>query len=365
MCISVNPANFSETFIANFPDTGMDENRRVLSYLNTAQRPNTSALVGVADTGPNAMLFAVPGEVTHVADMPDPEASRFWLTHQSGIYQEEWNDGDMIWLGGRGSKTLKISTAGNYLVGIATSVDDIQATLHQLRRVSPHPEHVPDAPDDLLDHVDCHYREQGWAPQFVIAAFALDAGQVEEKNPITVHYTQSEDLAGQLFFPALDYHGMGAFSDMAARDHHLLMATHALNEAFAPAMQRFGVVERPPEFAPAPVQFPFEIIDTRKDDARYMPDAVAPNKDYLIELPPDDQMAKMGQAVRQAPAIDPSDFRSQRAYSHHLDQAAVDRLGTYGLLGRSNQAATTPKAYVAYGSNNEVLTLATGSVKMP
>jgi len=346
MCISVNPAEFNSTVIANYPAIEGSETERILSYMNSAESYGTSRALGIASTGPNAMIFPIYGEVTSVSDCPNPEASRQWLSQQGGVYREIWDDGLPKMRGGGSFGMRGIQTAGNYLVGIASDVENIPETLQALRQATSRPENVPEAPDSVLEMMDSFYRAQGLGvPQFVIAAFALAPGQVEQKNPITLQYTQSEAVADKLIFPALDYHGQGEFEAYVTRDHRLLFATEGLNEAFGPAIRISDSTSRPAEFSDAPTQFPVELKDLRKGGEKRP--AAAPNNDYIFDGSELHQsLARVAGKIKDA-AIDPSTEDRQKRTNDLRQVGAIitEELGSEGLMQFSNQAATTAQEY--------------------
>jgi hypothetical protein len=309
--------------------------------MNSAESRGTSRQLGIGDTGPNAMIFPVYGEVTQISECPDPKGSRDWLMRQGGVYREIWDDGLPKMLGGFKGRGGAIQTAGNYLVGVASDVENIPETLQQLRAISPLPENVPKAPDHILEMINRFYKTQGLGiPQFVIAAFALAPGQIEKKNPITLHYTQEAELDDKIIFPALDYHGQGDFEPYVTRDHRLLFATQALNETFRPAMRDSAIDHRPQEFELAPVQFPIEIRDVRKGSDRITANA-APNNDYMF----DTCIISESLQVASSRFNTSADALSRREISAII----TETLGEHGVIQYSNQPATTVEEYAAQG----------------
>ncbi len=296
------------------------------------------------------MIFPIYGEVSNVADCSDPEASRQWLSGQRGVYRELREDGLPKTRGGGGFKSfIGIQTAGSYLVGIANDAENIPTTLAELRKVTPRPEHVPDAPDKVLEIIDNFYRLQKLGmPQFVIAAFALDPGQTEKKNPITLQYTQAQSLGNALIFPALDYHGQGGgFDRYVDRDHRLLFSTKELNEAFDCAMRGSHTANRPAEFVSAPTQFPIELKDTRKGSADI---AISPpNNDYIFDADQlHDRLAGVNARLKEGIVDDSSTIEHDTPYgrSESIGIIMTEELGRNGLMQFSNQAGTTVDAHV-------------------
>lgn len=346
MCISTNPAEFKGTVLANYPALEDSDRTRVLSYMNTVQSPGTSREYGVADTGPNAMLFPVYGEVRDIADCRDPEASRTWLSGQAGVYQEFWVDESTLRGGSAGER--RIYVAGNYLVSVADNIRKVPGTLEWLKREVPYPEHVPAVSDYLLESVERFYQVQGLGmPQFVVAAFALPPHCVDQKNPITLTYEQSDNVANSLVFPALDYHGMGRFEDYVKRDHSLLLSTNQLNEMFRSVMT-LASVDRPTEFNLAPPQFPMSVCDTRSVSGEL--DSKAPNNDYIFDMAT--IHAKLEGAQAEIEALGPMDPTDGRAYYARREQIArivAQRLGRYGVMEYSNQPVTTAEKFAKSG----------------
>lgn len=265
MCISINPAEFSGTTIAYFPER---DGRAVLSYTNTAKSAGHES-AGTADGGPNALIFPVFGTDVEVLDCPDPQASRAFLAAARGLYNERWESPsnfdlfNLDQINRLGGYSEGIKQSGNYLVGVADGVEEIAVVLESLRRHSPRPEYVPQMSDQLAEMMDRYYRALGMGmPQFVVGAFLLDPSQPGLKNPISVGHTPL--FPGKVILPALDYHGKGdAFEPYARRDHTLALSSPELQEVLAPVM-RIPQGGRPLEFAAAPPVFPVLVRDTRK-----------------------------------------------------------------------------------------------------
>lgn len=281
MCISLGPAEFKGTVIANFPQSTDNEQKRVLSYMNSVLSAGTSPTKEAVDSAPNAMVFPVYGEVTGVLDCDEPVASREWLSKQQGVYYESWED----WSATRsGSGTPGIEVAGNYLVSVAADIEDIPRALHRLKReaATAFPSHVPEVLDYTLESMNRFYRAQGLGiPQFVLAAFYLPPRYIDRKNPVTITYTQSDSVADKLVFPALDYHGEGEFQEYVKRDHTLLLSTNILNEMLGSVMHA-STDSVPPEFNQAPRQFPISVRDSR--NPRNELEGRAPNNDYMFDM---------------------------------------------------------------------------------
>jgi hypothetical protein len=346
MCISLGPAEFKGTVIANFPGDPNNEQMRVLSYMNTVLSADTSSLHGVANTGPNAMIFPVYGEVTDVLNCDNPGASREWLSNRNGIYVESWEDESAT---RSGSTDTRARVAGNYLVRVANDIEDIPRALSQLKRETPFPDHVPPVSDYVLEAADRFYRSQDLGiPQFVIAAFALPPHHVDHKNPVTVAYAQSESVADRAVFPALDYHGHGDFQEYVKRDHRLLLSTNALNELFRSLMVDKSDTVTPPEFANAPKQFPVAVYDQR--NPRNEPNAKAPNNDYIFDVGAIHAKLQDAQLEIQALAdVDTSTFLVNYRRQEKVARIVLGRLGRYGVMDHSNQPETTAQNFAESG----------------
>jgi hypothetical protein len=341
MCISLNSAEFKSTVIADFPASPLNDQDRMLSYMNTVSTGTTPPTPGTAAA--NAMVFPVYGEVTDILDCPDPKTSREWLTYQQGVYKEFWEDMTYPRANtymGRAAKSIHV--AGNYMVGIATDVEDIPSTLSRLKTMTSLPEHVPEASDHILDSMDRFYRAQGLGiPQFVIAAFALESHHVDEKNPVTVGYTQSSTVAGKAVFPALDYHGHGDFESHVSRDHKLLLSTNQLNDIFRSTMLATSYIT-PAEFSAAPAQFPLSIRDMRPGRGTE-PAALAPNNDYILDL--DTIHAKLQKAQPALDSLESPKTSGLTAFEQRKARIVARALGNHGLLDHSNQPATTAQEF--------------------
>lgn len=378
MCISINPAEFSGTSIAYFPE---QDGRAILSYTNTAKNVGHES-AGVADSGPNALIFPVFGTDVEVLDCPDPQASRAFLATAQGLYHDNWESPKNFDLFrdplrvGSGGYSGGIKQSGNYLVGVADGVEEIAMVLESLRRHCPRPEHVPHMSDQLANMMDRYYRAQGMGiPQFVVGAFLLDSSQPGLKNPISVCHTPM--FAGKVVLPALDYHGKGdAFEPYARRDHTLAMASPELQEVLAPIMpEPYG--DRPLEFAAAPPVFPVLVRDTRKltpqavDNTldhqnnpefahlfdpklsrEQLESGMAPNNDYMF-----DTAAMAASLAPHIPAIAQAQdqYVAARNPKDPITRALYQKLGaceaikaTVGqnwAMCHSNQASLTVEAY--------------------
>lgn len=347
MCISANPAELNQTVIANFPQQGKDEQHRVLSYMNTVK-----SIPGGRTTDPNAMIFPVYGEVTDLLDCPDPRASRAWLEAQTGVYQEAWYDQTVV--RASTSEPARTHVLGNYLVGVAGGVEDIPGVLEDMRR-GPKPEHVPTVPDTTLESMDRFYRAQGLGiPQFVIAAFLLPPKHHDDKNPITLTYNQWDAMADKMVFPALDYHGYGAFDKHVKRDHKLLFSSKVLQEALQPVMIPSHLAT-PAEFAGAPGEFPMYVGDSRD---RRTHDAAqrAPNNDYIFDMQPIHAKLQGVDTELRAIAADHPEVTTSRFMRDGLaNPVLAQRMGKCGIMQHSNQPSTTAEAF--YGPHEDSDTL--------
>lgn len=349
MCISLGPAEFKGTVIADFPQNTDNEQERVLSYMNSVLSAGTLSSHETAHGAPNAMVFPVYGEVTGVLDCNDPVASREWLGRQTGVYYESWED----WSATRGGSGLQnIEVAGNYLVSIAADIEDIPRAIHRLKRetAAAFPSHVPDISDYALDSMDRFYQAQGLGiPQFVLAAFVLPPRYIDRKNPVTITYTQSDSVADKIVFPALDYHGEGEFQEYVKRSHTLLLSTNTLNEILGSVMHATTDAV-PLEFQNAPRQFPISVLDLR--NPRNELEARAPNNDYVFDMATIHAKLQGAQAELEAlPRLDTSEFQAHYERRKQIIKIMIRHLGRYGVMGHSNQPATTVEGFAesSYG----------------
>lgn len=337
VCISLGSAEFKGTVIANFPQSTNNEQERALSYMNSVLSAGTPSADGMADSSPNAMVFPVYGEVTGVLDCDDPVASRQWLAKQEGVYYESWED----WSATRASSGPQgVEISGNYLVSIAADIEDIPRTLHRLKQGAVFPNHVPEVSDHTLEWMNRFYQAQGLGiPQFVIAAFALPPHHIDRKNPVTITYNQFDSVADKTIFPALDYHGEGEFQTYVKRDHTLLLSTNALSEVLGSVMHA-STDSVPSEFRNAPRQFPISVLDLRNPKNEL--GARAPNNDYIFDIA--EVHTKLQGAQAEIEALPHVDVPESRAYYERRKQIInimIRHLGRYGVMGHSNQPATT------------------------
>ena len=364
MCITTRPTELRSTYIADFPaeqsveNTATSENQpssRIITYANTVVNPRSGA-----PAAPNAMLFAVYGDVQQIIQCEDPEASEQWLKSQEAAYTERWNPAPEPFMHDitRSMGTLKgggryqITQSGNYIVGIAKGVDDIPAVLEALHEISPDLQEVPTVTEDTLTHMRDYYKAQGYGePDIVVAGFAPPSGSKKVMHPITVEYTPFASTAGNVILPALDYHGDGPWPEYVDREHHLLVATHGLMKVFSGLQRSQQEQSLPVEFAAAPLQFPISIVDRRKGDDGSA--AKAPNSDYVIHTGAIEEALQRAAWLLQPMAADIAGQEGSKysAYEQPRELGGIVRayLGNNGLFGYTNQSSGSVDAYRQLG----------------
>ena len=361
MCITVEHAELSATSIVHFPAPG-DPSRAVMGYGNNVFTPEPAA---------NALIFPVHGENVQVLPCPSPSLSRRYLGEQESVYSERWiSPTNRNRLRSEDSRTLH--RAGNYLVSVATGVEDIPAALFDLRNAVPDPGHVPEIDEELLEVMNRYYLTQETGmPAFVIGAFRQDVS-AEHKNPIAVNYAPYYAQDKRIILPALDYHGQEfqegspALEPYVIRDHRLLISTLALQQRFAPFLVGEEELWRPEEFSGAPKRFPFGIHDTRTmtpDGAERLAAnpalkppmtverlhaGMAPNNDYVIdtnaleEAVETNWLAIVTAHDEEAASIGPEEpYDGRYALAHALRTV----LGDLVVMQHSNQPAANVDAY--------------------